>query len=321
MSDCSVFVAGATGVLGRRLVRQFADRGHAVVGLSRDERSDDIVERNGGEPSRGDLFDEDSVVRAAEGADVVIHAATAVPTENPTPEKWDVHHRVWTDGVEALTRAAAEAGADQYLQQSIVWVARQPDGAPFDEESRVIPDPSTQAAIEAEELTWEADSTYDFDVGILRCGYFYAPDAYHTRAVGEGLLQGEPSIIDGSEDAKISRLHAHDAASAFVAVAQSGQSGLWHVVDDEPVSPAEFFTELADQLDVPTPGRMSDEEARRELGDVQVELFTRPMETSAEKLRSEVGWEPTYATYREGLDHVVEMWRSEGRLGLTDENT
>ncbi|AUV84085.1 epimerase (plasmid) [Salinigranum rubrum] len=314
MSQLSVFIAGATGVLGRRLVSQFAERGHTVVGLSRDERGDEIVEANGGEPHRADLFDEQSVVRAAEGSDVVIHAATAVPTENPTPEKWDVHHRVWTEGVEALTKAAAEAGADQYLQQSIVWVARQPDGESFDEESRVIPDPSTEAAIEAEEITREADSTYDFDVGILRCGYFYAPDAYHTRSVGEGLLQGEQSIIDGSENAKISRLHAHDAASAFVAVGESGRSGLWHVVDDEPVSPATFFTELADRLDAPTPGRMSDEEARQELGDVQVELFTRPMETSAEKLRSEVGWEPTYATYREGLDHVVETWRSEGYL-------
>lgn len=307
-----VFIAGSTGVLGRRLVTEFVDRGHTVVGLTRDDDGDEIVEKRGGEPRRGDLFDEDSVIRAAEGADVVIHAATAIPTENPTPEKWEINDRVRQKGTRALTTATAEAGAERYLQQSIVWVARQPDGTVFDEDSSLHPDPSTQSAVDAEEIARKAGEQHGFDVGVLRCGYFYAPDAYTTRTRGEALVRGELSIIDGSADSRISCLHADDAASAFVAAVEADSSGLWHVVDTEPVSAAEFFTALVERLDAPAPERISEEVARQEMGDGQVDLLTSSMVTSNERFKTEIGWESEYSTYQEGLDHVVETGESEG---------
>ncbi|MFC6964543.1 NAD-dependent epimerase/dehydratase family protein [Halocatena marina] len=307
-----VFIAGATGVLGRRLVSQFAAHGHTAVGLTRDERGDTIVESRGGEPRRGDLFDEESVVHTAEGADVVIHAATAIPTDDPSPEDWELNNRVRREGAQVLTKAAADVGADQYLQQSIVWVARQPDGTAFDEDSARHPDdPSTQSAVDAEDISMEAGELYDFDVGILRCGYFYAPDAYHTRKHGEALIQGDQPIIGGSETAKISRVHVSDAASGFVAAAEGNLSGIWHVIDDEPVSMAEFSTALAERLDAPAPERISEAVARREMGDIQVDLLSSPMSTSNDKLQAETDWEPKYSTYKDGLDHVVEHWESE----------
>ncbi|WP_231189559.1 NAD(P)-dependent oxidoreductase [Haladaptatus sp. DYF46] len=309
-----IFIAGATGVLGRRLVDQFTDRGYTTVGLTRDERGDTIVESHGGEPRRGDLFDEESVVRAATGADVLIHAATAIPTDDPSPEDWELNNRVRHEGAQTLTKAAATVGADQYLQQSIVWVARQPDGSSFDEESPRHPVPSTQSAVDAEDISREADEQYGFDVGILRCGYFYAPDAYHTQEHGEALIQGDQPIIDGSEDAQISRVHVSDAASAFVAAAEENLSGVWHAVDNEPVTMAEFSTTLAEHLDAPAPERISEAVARREMGDVQVELFSTPMPTSNAKLRAETNWEPKYSTYRDGLDSVVKTWRSDNIL-------
>lgn len=310
-----VFIAGATGVLGRRLVSQFTDHGHTAVGLTRDERGDTIVESRGGEPRRADLFDEKSVVRAAEGADVVIHAATAIPTEDPSPEDWELNNRVRREGAQALTKAAADVGADQYLQQSIVWVARQPDGSAFDEDSARHPgDPSTRSAVDAEDISMEAGEQYGFDVGILRCGYFYAPDAYHTRDHGEAIIQGDQPIINGSEAAKISRVHVSDAASGFVAAAEGNLSGIWHVIDNEPVPMAKFSTALAERLDAPAPERISEAVARREMGDVQVELLSSPMSTSSDKLQAETDWEPQYSTYKEGLDHVVKTWQSDGFL-------
>lgn len=304
-----VFIAGATGVLGRRLVRQFAEQGHTAVGLTRDERGDDIVEAHGGEPRRGDLFDEASVIRAAAGVDVVIHAATAIPTDDPSPEDWELNDRIRRAGTRTLTTATANAGADLYLQQSLVWVARQPDEAPFDETSPLNPDPSTQSAIDCEIIAEGAGDDYGFDVGVLRCGYFYAPDAYHTRAHGEALVQGTQPIIKGSGEAPISRIHAADAASAFVAVTEAGRSGLWHAVDDEPVSAAAFSRALAKRLDAPAPEQISEATARDEMGEVQVKLLTHPMPTSNDKIRADVGWEPAYPTYRDGLDHVIERWR------------
>ncbi len=306
-----VFIAGSTGVLGRRLVTRFVDRGHTVIGLTRDDDGDELVEARGGEPRRGDLFDEESVIQAAKGADIVIHAATAIPTDNPTPEKWAVNDRVRREGTQTLTTATAEVGADRYLQQSIVWVARQPDGTAFDEDSPLHPDPTAESAVDAEEIAREAGEHHGFIVSILRCGQFYAPDAFHTRAQGTALVRGDRPIIDDSDDALLSRIYVDDAASAFVATAEAGRSGLWHVVDDEPVSDAEFSTSFADRLDASAPERVSEEKARQEMGDGRVELLTTPIPTSNDTFRADIGWEPEYPTYEEGLDHVIETWESD----------
>ena len=76
-----VFIAGATGVLGRRLIRQFRERGHSVIGMARSTENENMIRKLGGESRRADLFDADSLARAAEGADVVVHAATSIPTK------------------------------------------------------------------------------------------------------------------------------------------------------------------------------------------------------------------------------------------------
>jgi nucleoside-diphosphate-sugar epimerase len=309
-----VFIAGSTGVLGRRLVTEFSDRGHTVIGLTRDATGDEIVETRGGEPRHGDLFNEASVLRAADGADTIIHAATAIPTDSATPEAWELNDRVRTEGAEALTTAAAEVGADQFLQQSIVYVARQPDGSAYDESSEPNPVSWTQSALDAEEIAVEAGEQHGFDVSVLRCGHFYGSDSYYTRADGEGLIRGERPIIENSENTLLSYLHADDAARAFVATAEATQSGLWHVVDDEPISDAEYVSILAERLDASAPEHISNEAAREAMGDITVELLTNAMPTSNDKFRTDIGWEPTYPTCREGLTQVVNSWKSEGFL-------
>lgn len=309
-----VFIAGSTGVLGRRLVSEFTERGHSVIGLTRDTTGDEIVEARGGDPRRGDLFDEDSVVRAAQGADTLIHAATAIPTDSATPEAWELNDRVRTEGAEALTTAAVDVGADQFLQQSIVWVARQPDGSAYDERSTPNPVSWTQSALDAEEIAVEAGEQHGFNVSVLRCGYFYGSDSYYTRADGDGLIRGERPIIEDSENTPLSYLHLDDAASAFVATAEAPQSGLWHVVDDEPISDAEYASILAERLDASAPEHISKEAAREAMGDITVELITNAMPTSNDTFRTDIGWEPMYPTCREGITQIVNSWKSEDFL-------
>ena len=123
-----VFIAGASGVLGRRLVRQFTTRGHSVIGLARSPKAEISVKDAGGEPRNADLFDADSLARAAEGCDTVIHAATAIPTKrNPSPADWALNDRIRRKGTRCLTEAAAKIGAKTFLQQSVAWVARPAD--------------------------------------------------------------------------------------------------------------------------------------------------------------------------------------------------
>lgn len=236
-----VFVAGATGVLGRRLVATCTGCGYDVVGLTRDERGDAVVREAGGEPRRGDVFDQESLLEAATGADVVVNAATKIPTDNdPADETWALNDRVRRDGTENLVATAGAVDADRFLQQSVVWVARQPDSSPFDETAEPHPDRSTQSALDAERIVETGSEDYGFEPVVLRGGYFYAADAAHTRQFGERLLERNLPIIGGGllgrRDATLSLLHVDDASRAYVAAIEGEPTGCFHVVDDEPVT-------------------------------------------------------------------------------------
>ena len=305
-----VFVAGATGDLGKRLVEQFVARGHTVVGLTRDERGDEIVRDRGGEPHRGDLFDVASLVEGARGADVVIHAASAIPTATkPSAEDWERNDRLRRGGVENLTTAATRVGADQYVQQSVVWVARRPDGSPFDESAPRNTDRTTESAADAERIAETAAEEGSFDATILRCGWFYAADSEQTTTIAENLETGDMPIVGGGllgrSDAVVSPIHVDDAASAFVAAAQEGVEGTYHVVDDRPVTVSDFLETFAAYLDADEPSRIPGWLARLFVGKDNVRFFTSSMPTSNAAFREATGWEPEYPTYEDGLAAVA----------------
>jgi len=310
-----VFVAGATGVLGSRLVRELTERGHGVVGLSRDDRGDEVVESGGGEPHRGDLFDRESLVAGAAGADVVVQAATAIPTGSGD-KTWELNDRVRREGVENLTAAAVAVGAERYLQESVVWVARQPDGSAFDEDSPTHPTPTTASSIDAERTAREAGAEHGLDVAVLRCGWFYAADAAHTRDFGRRLLRRRLPVVGrgilGRRDARLSFLHVDDAATAYAAAAEADATGTFHVVDDEPTEYATFVREFAEGLGAPDPVRVPAWLARRFVDDDVVRLLSNPMPTSNDRFREAFDWTPAYPTVREGIDAVVARWREEG---------
>ena len=307
-----VFIAGATGVLGRGLIRQFREHGHEVVGLVRSPEGEQTVLSLGGEPRHADLFDADALTRATEGAKVVIHAATAIPVKTrPQPIDWANNDRIRREGTRALTQAAARVGTRLYLQQSITWVARPPDGSAFDEDSSPHPDAVTQSAMDGEQITLEAGGRTGMAVGVLRCGWFYGPDSPHTRMMGDGLRKRLLPVI-GDGQTIWSCLHTDDAAGAFVAAAEAGKSGLWHVVDDRPTTAGEFLTGFARRLGAPPPRRAPEWLVRLIAGRYAVEFLTASTRTSNARIRRDLGWSPRYPTFEEGLDQVVTRWREQG---------
>lgn len=312
-----VFVAGATGVLGRRVVARCTDRGHEVVGLTRDAAGDRAVTERGGEPVRGDVLDRESLVEAAGGADVLVHAATAIPTDvDPPEEAWQRNDRVRRAGTENLVDAAAATGADRLVLQSVVWLARRPDGSRFDETAEPDPDRSTRSALDAEGIVRAGADEHGFAPVVLRGGYFYAADTTHTRQFGERLLARRLPILArgllGRTDARLSFLHADDAGRAFAAAVEGEATGTFHVVDDEPTTYAAFLRALAERLGAPPPRRLPAWLARLFVDDNLVRLLTRPMPTTNERFRSAFDWAPTHPTVADGLDHVVERWRESG---------
>ncbi len=306
-----IFVAGATGVLGRRLLGQLRARGHKVLGLVRSDAGERAVRALGGEPRCANLFNADSLARAAEGAEVVIHAATAIPTRpKPGRADWAMNDRVRREGTRALCEAAALVGARLLVLQSIVWVARPSDGAPFDETSPANPDRITRSAYDAERIAREQAERNRFRAAVLRCGYFLGADAGHTRMMAAEIVRRRLPII-GSGDAVWACLHADDAASAFATAAEGGRGGLWHVVDDQPVMVKNLLTALAALLGAPQPRTLPAWLARLVAGSGAVAFFTRSVRTSNARFRDDFGWSPRFPSYRDALQQIVSAWRTE----------
>ena len=312
-----VFIAGATGVLGRRLIQRFRGRGHSVFGPVRSPIAEQTIQSLGGEPRKVNLFDADALARAAEGADVVIHAATSIPVKSRTaPKDWEMNDRIRRDGTRALTTCTAKIGAKLYLQQSVVWVARPSDGSSFDEDSPANPAPLTLSALDGEMIAHEAGQRSGFAVSVLRCGWFYGADAAHSRLLGEGLARRRVPIVSRG-DAILACLHLDDAASAFVAAAEKNRSGIWHVVDDQPVTSAEFLTGFAKRLGALPPRRVPVWLARLVAGQNAVDFFISSTRTSNTRFRHEFGWSPRFRSFKEGLDQIAANWKSEGFLNGT----
>jgi nucleoside-diphosphate-sugar epimerase len=221
-----VFVAGATGVLGKRLVAELADRGHVVVGLTRDREGDELVAERGGVPRRGDVLDAEFVEWAAADADVVVHAATAIPTERrPDEAARERNDRVRRQGAANLTNAAAKGAAGRYVQASVAWLVRNDDGSPVDEGSSPNPDRTTRSALAAEQRARAAER-FGLEPIVLRTGWFYSADSAQTRQLAEGLLSGRlPAVCPGllgRSDAELSLVHPDDAAVAFADAVEQG---------------------------------------------------------------------------------------------------
>jgi nucleoside-diphosphate-sugar epimerase len=306
-----VFIAGASGVLGRRLVRQFMERGHSVIGLVRNPKGEIAVQDAGGEPQHADLFDADSLARAAEGCDTVIHAATAIPVKaKTTPADWAMNDHIRRKGTRCLTEAAAKIGAKTYLQQSVVWVARPRNESPFSEDSPAVPESNIQSAIDAEKIARETELTEGVTVAILRGGYFYDSDSAHTLMLGEALRKRQMPII-GNGDALWAMLHTDDAAGAFVAAAEKPASGIWHIVDNELVSARAFLNEFAAGLGAPSPRRFPVWLAKRFAGEQAIAYFTKSTRTTNAHFRRHFGWSPRYPTYREGLQQIISEWKKQ----------
>ena len=306
------FVAGASGVLGHRIVRELVSRGHSVVGLVRSEASEATVRSMGGETRRADLFDAGALATAAEGCDVIIRAATAIPTKVRTgPTDWAMNDRIRREGTRSLVAAAVRVGARAFLQESIVWAVGTLDGRPFDEDAPPAADPVFASALDAERIAREAGASQGFDTLTLRCGGFYSSDSWHTRILAESMAKGRPVLISRASPVW-SLIHTDDAANAFVTAAEAPKTGVWHVVDDRPVPLSAFLGELAIRLGARPPRRMPRWLARMFLGRYGTRILSSSFSTSNARLRRDFGWRPSFPTYLEGVEEIAAAWKAEG---------
>lgn len=298
-----VFVSGATGVLGRPTVALLVAAGHDVTGVARTPAKRSQLNAAGATPLEVDLFDPEAVMAAVSGHDAVCNLATAIPVGERagSPSAWEENDRIRRDASRNLVDAALAAGAGRYVQESIAFLYADGGDRVLDESAPV--DPSAAASALAAEASAARFAEHGGAGVVLRFGQFYGFDSAHTVEAIGAVGQGAPCEL-GPESAYRSVITTDDAASAVVA-ALDAPSGVYNVVDDQPLTRAEYVDALAEALDVPPPAvRSVDLEPSP-----GVAVVLRSQRVSNKRFEEVTGWRPRFPSARQGWPFVVGQWR------------
>jgi nucleoside-diphosphate-sugar epimerase len=298
-----VFVAGATGALGARLVPQLVERGHEVIGTTRSAEKTDRLVALGAEPVVLDVLDRAAVRDAVRTAspDAIVHQATALAGASDVrhfDRSFEQTNRLRTEGTDALLEAAREAGVGRFVAQSYAgWPYARTGGPVKTEEDPLDPSPvpdmrQTLRAIEHLEAAVAGEG------GIaLRYGGFYgAPDDAQLELVRKRQF---PLVGDGT--GVWSFVHLEDAASATVLAVERGDPGVYNVVDDEPAPVREWLPALAAAIGAKPPRHIPRWLARLVAGETAVVLMTECRGASNAKAKRLLGWSLRYPSWREGF--------------------
>ena len=308
-----ILIAGATGVLGRRVLKLLVAKDYDVIALSRSPQNTEWLEKNKATPHSGDIFDEESLCKAVSGCDVVLHLATAIPTKVRTSIKdWRLNDRIRRQGTEALVGAALRNRCQLYVQQSITLIYGDQAGKWADE---ATPPPEKQVSIlqsaqDMERIVQTVASERGLESIILRFGAFYCYDSAHTQSMFAMAQRGRLPVI-GAGQSFSNVVSGDDAASAVVGAIENHQHNtgeIFNVCDDEPVTFRDLADFVAKTLDARRPFRIPKFLARLTVGSHAVDTLVASVRCKNEKMKQRLGWKPRYPTYREGYRAEIEKW-------------
>jgi nucleoside-diphosphate-sugar epimerase len=316
-----VFVAGATGALGGRLVPILMASGHDVVGMTRSPAKAERLRDLGAEPVIADGLDRGAVVEAITRAEpeVVIHQMTAlgsVKNIKHFDQEFAVTNRLRTTGLDYLLEGARIVGARRLIAQSYGgWPHERTGGPVKTEEDPLDPNPPKEMTRSLEAIRYlESTVTGDDRVeGVaLRYGGFYGPgtlDGAGGSMIEQVRKRRLPLVGDGS--GIWSFVHVDDAATATMLAMDRGAPGVYNVADDEPAPAGEWLPEMAAALGAKPPRHVPTWVGRLAAGEVGVSMFTKIRGISNEKAKRELGWRLIYPTWRQGF----RAWLGQRDLG------
>lgn len=313
-----VFVAGATGVLGRALVPQLVARGHDVVAMTRSAAKQDLLRDLGARPVVADALDPDAVAQAVASAEpeAIVHQLTALSgpmsaSDMRHPERAPVAiatNRLRTEATDHLLAAGRAVGARRFVAQSFGAFRWARTGGPVLSEADPI-DPDPPAALKTAlvgilhvERTVPA---IEWGEGVvLRYGGFYGPGTGISRApdaVMAAPIRKRLFPIVGGGGGVWSHIHIDDAATATVAAIERGEPGVYNVADDEPAPVRAWLPVLASALGAKPPRRIPRWLGRLAAGEAATVMMTEARGSSNAKAKRELGWTPRYASWRQGF--------------------
>lgn len=310
-----IFIAGATGVLGQRLVPRLIERGYEVIGLSRSHANTLWLTEIGAEARTCDLFDRDSVLEATRGADIILHLATSIPSKARTSKKdWAVNDRIRRDGTQNLLAAAKEHKTKLYLQQSIVFIYENQHGGLADENTKLSDNgiDYLTSAVDMEEMVRFAIDNEQLPATVLRFGSFYGADSALTRRTIEALQNGFfPTIADGSYIYNI--IHIEDAVRAIELAIRNHEDvkgKVFNVTDGTPVRASELYVGIAAMLGAPQPKQIPVWSAQIMLGKNLTRFLTLSTQVNMDAFKKDLGFQPRYSNYQAGYAQVLPLMMS-----------
>jgi 2-alkyl-3-oxoalkanoate reductase len=298
-----IFLAGASGALGSRLVPQLIDAGHDVIGTHHSPASAELLRTLGAKPVMLDLLDARAVREAVleNEPEAIVHQATALANA-----KWGRSldkslaktNELRTKGTDALLAAVREAAVRRVVAQSFAPYQYAREGGPVKTEDDPLdptPPPNTQQTYAA--MSYLEQAVTDFGGIVLRYGGFYG--AANDALIEPVRKRRLPIIGDGG--GVFPWIHLEDAAAATVLALEHDGPAIYNIVDDEPAPVREWLPVLAQALDAKRPRHFPTRLARLFAGEAAVVMGTEVRGASNAKAKRELGWTPRYPTWRKGF--------------------
>ena len=292
-------------------MRCLVDAGHKVSGTTRSAARAGLIRADGGEPVVVDALDPDALMTAVGDArpDAVVHQLTQIPADmNPRKfaQEFEATDRLRTEGTRNLVDAARAAGAERLVAQSIAFAYRMdgPRGELKTEDDALVgADASKDFRRSAESIEALERTVLDAGGIVLRYGYFYGPGTAYAASDGPIAARvrkrGFPIVGDGG--GVFPFIHVDDAAAATVAAVERGAPGTYNVVDDDPAPLRDWLPAYAKAIGAKPPRRVPTLAARIAAGKWMADGATKSRGASNEKARRELGWQPRWASWRDGF--------------------
>jgi nucleoside-diphosphate-sugar epimerase len=305
-----VLVAGATGVIGRRLVPMLVEAGHDVTGMTRRQARAESIMEAGAKPLVLDVFNRNLVhdrVKELE-PEVIVHELTDIPVRfdpRKAAEMLERNDRIRTEGTANLVSAALLAGTRRIVAQSISF-AYAPTGTGLKEEDDDLylnaPDEFQRTVRAVAELERLVTQTEGIEGLALRYGFFYGPGTtYASDGHTAAQVRARRFPVVGQGAGVFSFIHIDDAAAATVAAVDRGWPGIYNVVDDDPAPLREWLPVYAEAIGAKKPRRVPKFIARLAAGRYATMLATELRGATNERVKHELTWQPRYPSWREGF--------------------
>jgi nucleoside-diphosphate-sugar epimerase len=306
-----VFVAGATGALGKQLVPMLVDRGHEVTGMTRSPAKKELIRSMGARPAVADALDPEAVAQAVAQAEpeALVHELTDLTGTfaRNIDKSFATTNRLRTEGTDHLLAAAKAAGARRFVAQSFAGWPSEPTGGPVKTEEDPLQQHPPKAVTQSlAAIRHVEDITRDngIEALALRYGGFYGPGtSIALDPPGEVLemVRKRRLPVVGDGGGIWSMVHIHDAAAATAAALERGAPGVYNVADDEPTPVGTFLDELAKEIGAKPPRHLPRWVGRLAAGEVGVMMMTEIRGASNAKAKRELGWELRYPSWRQGI--------------------